>query len=182
MLILTFGEYFQSKQLDEVDDSFPVEEYVDDSFPVEEYDDMFPVEDGDDREGVVGSVIGDLVANYSDNEAVNSIEVQSDDDGEFVQFNVKCETDVELSATEYNGVRLKYNHVCGIEDRKDSIEDRIAVLLDSNPDMNFRLRPSGDGSFVASVYASGGEYVNSSGSIPLEGVVDFFEGVINNLK
>lgn len=52
------------------------------------------------------------------NEAVEDIRIEN---GEIV-FDVKCETDVQ-SVTEYNGIRLRFNHLCNINEHIKRIEE-----------------------------------------------------------
>lgn len=51
---------------------------------------------------------------YSDdNNGVIGITAEKDDNGEYIQFNIECET--ELSAVkEYKGYRLKFNRLCEV--------------------------------------------------------------------
>lgn len=65
------------------------------------------------------SIKTDLENKYSTNEAIESISIEDDEEGKFIQFNIKCETDIEGTSMEYNGYRLKYNHICEINSNKD---------------------------------------------------------------
>ena len=61
---------------------------------------------------------------HGKNEAVESVELSTDEQGEFIQFNCKCETDIQKTTNEYNGIRLKYQLLCDIPN-KDIEEEKI---------------------------------------------------------
>ncbi|MCK9445848.1 hypothetical protein M0Q50_03030 [bacterium] len=74
-------------------------------------------------EDKIYSIKNELENKYSTNEAIESISIEDDEEGKFIQFNIKCETDIEGTSMEYNGYRLKYNHICEINnnDKDDEI-------------------------------------------------------------
>jgi len=54
--------------------------------------------------------VAELTMKYGDNEAVNEIRI---DEGKII-FDILCETDIQQSVTNYNGIELHYNKVCSI--------------------------------------------------------------------
>jgi hypothetical protein len=68
-------------------------------------------------------ILEELIEKYGNNEAVENITIEEDEVGKYIQFNVKCETDIS-SANEYNGIRLKFNKLCEInQDKIENIDD-----------------------------------------------------------
>jgi len=53
----------------------------------------------------------ELKQQHSNNEAVESIRIEGDE----IVFDVKCETEIQ-SCAEYNGFKLRFNHLCNIQD------------------------------------------------------------------
>ena len=97
------------------------------------------MENSNKNNSILESTKKELEEKYLSNDAVESIEIKKDAQGEFIQFNVKCETEVRSDA-DYNGIRLKYNHICEFKnDVSDDDEINEAKMIEYHKNMNKML-------------------------------------------
>jgi len=64
------------------------------------------------NEQLIIDTVAELTMKYGNNDAVESIRI---DEGKIV-FDLLCDTDIEQSVTEYNGIKLHYNKICSIKE------------------------------------------------------------------
>ena len=89
------------------------------------------------QEDNIHTIKNELETKYSTNEAIESVSVEEDDDGKYIQFNIKCETDIEGTTMEYNGYRLKYNHICEIKKVDEDEEFIDESILENQKNLMF---------------------------------------------
>lgn len=108
-------EEFSSNKVVEINESITTSKIVEIDAPKSDH--IEPI-------NTIELCIDELKEKHLTNEAVDSIELSEDSNGKFIQFNIKCETDIDGSVNEYNGHRLEYNHICKVnEEIQDDIEE-----------------------------------------------------------
>jgi len=70
--------------------------------------------------------LAELNMKYGDNEAIDTIKIVENN----IVFDILCETDIEKSVTEYNGIELVYNKICEIP-LNESVQEIVEKLTDN---------------------------------------------------
>lgn len=101
-----------------------IERLVSEWKPVKEFDTILESEEDVSKDGYIWNpklveALHDLKQQHSTNDAVEDIRIE---DGEIV-FDIKCETDVQ-AVTEYNGFKLRFNHLCNINEQVIFVDEK----------------------------------------------------------